>query len=294
MSQVNDHKKFGGVVPEIAARSHLSNIEYVIDRAIKESGKSITEINAIAGTAGPGLIVCLTVGLSIAKSIAAFLSKPFYAINHLEGHALSPSIKKIKISLFASFDFWRSFTIFLVNNVNDYKQLGTTIDDALGEAFDKTAKMLGLPYPGGKELEDLAKNGDEDFCKLPLPIINKGGCNMSFAGLKTAVMKEIKKIESNKDNRKHIAASFQKTINEILFRKSDVAMKKFREVTNININKQVEFVVAGGVAANEKIRNNLKKLCKINNFTITFPDKILCGDNAAMIAWLEYKDRKRI
>ena len=294
LSQVNDHKKFGGVVPEIAARSHLSNIEYVVDRAIKESGKSITEINAIAGTAGPGLIVCLTVGLSISKSIAAFLSKPFYAINHLEGHALSPSIKKkLKFPYLLLLISGGHSQFLLVNNVNDYKQLGTTIDDALGEAFDKTAKMLGLPYPGGKELEDLAKNGDEDFCKLPLPIINKGGCNMSFAGLKTAVMKEIKKIESNKDNRKHIAASFQKTINEILFRKSDVAMKKFREVTNININKQVEFVVAGGVAANEKIRNNLKKLCKINNFTITFPDKILCGDNAAMIAWAGIQRSKK-
>ena len=194
-SQIEEHKKFGGVVPELAARAHLENIEYIIDRALKESKISIKELDGVAATAGPGLIVCLTVGLNIGKSIAAFSNKPFIGVNHLEGHALSPGLeKKIKFPYLFLLISGGHTQFLIVKDVNVYEQLGTTIDDALGEAFDKTSKMLDLGYPGGPNVEKFAKLGDKDFFKLPEPIINKAGCNLSFAGLKTAVLRSRKKL----------------------------------------------------------------------------------------------------
>ena len=162
-SQVDEHKKFGGVVPELAARAHLENIEYIIDTALKKSKISIDEIDGVAATAGPGLIVCLTVGLNIGKSIAAFSNKPFIGVNHLEGHALSPKIEK-KINFpYLLLLISGGHTQFLeVKGVNNYKRLGTTIDDALGEAFDKTAKLLGIEFPGGPQIEVLAEKGDQN------------------------------------------------------------------------------------------------------------------------------------
>ncbi len=281
-SQIEEHKEFGGVVPEIAARAHIEKIDFIINKALEESKTNINDIDGIAATAGPGLIVCLTVGLSAAKAIAASLGKPLIAVNHLEGHALSPKlIKKINFPyLFLLIS--GGHTQFLeVRGVNNYVRMGTTIDDAVGEAFDKTAKLLGIEFPGGPKIEEFAKKGDENYFTLPKPIIHRGGCNLSFAGLKTAVLKISKKIK-NKEEKYHLAASFQKTIEDILCEKSKFAMSLFKE--NYNSEKNT-FVIAGGVASNNKIRKKLIDLSIQNNFEPVFPPINLCSDNAAMIAW---------
>ena len=281
-SQIEEHKEFGGVVPEIAARAHVEKIDLIINKALEESKTNINDIDGIAATAGPGLIVCLTVGLSAAKAIAASLGKPLIAVNHLEGHALSPKlIKKINFPyLFLLIS--GGHTQFLeVRGVNNYVRMGTTIDDAVGEAFDKTAKLLGIEFPGGPKIEEFAKKGDENYFTLPKPIIHRGGCNLSFAGLKTAVLKISKKIK-NKEEKYHLAASFQKTIEDILCEKSKFAMSLFKENYN---NKKNTFVIAGGVASNNKIRKKLIDLSIQNNFEPVFPPINLCSDNAAMIAW---------
>ena len=281
-SQIDEHKEFGGVVPEIAARAHVEKIDFIIYKALKESKININDIDGIAATAGPGLIVCLTVGLSTAKAIAASLNKPLIAVNHLEGHALSPTIiKKINFPYLLLLISGGHTQFLEVKGVNNYNRLGTTIDDAVGEAFDKTAKLLGIEFPGGPKIEEYAKKGNENYFKLPKPIIHKGGCNLSFSGLKTAVLKISKKI-IDKEEKYHLAASFQKTIEDILFEKSKFAMNLFKEK---NYNEKKVFVIAGGVASNNKIRQNLNELSIKNNFEPIFPPKNLCSDNAAMIAW---------
>ena len=281
-SQVEEHKEFGGIVPEIAARSHVEKIDWIVKKAIKDGGRNINTLDGVAATAGPGLLVCLTVGLNMGKAIAGSLKKPFLAVNHLEGHALSPKINK-KINFpYLLLLISGGHTQFLeVNGVNKYKRLGTTIDDALGEAFDKTAKILGIEFPGGPVIEKWAKKGNENYFKLPKPIINKGGCNLSFAGLKTAVLKSSMKIKSKKE-KYHLAASFQKTINEILYKKTKIAMNEFLKKKR---KKKNTFVIAGGVASNLSIRKNLSELSKENNFDSIFPPVNLCSDNAVMIAW---------
>jgi len=281
-SQIEEHKEFGGVVPEIAARAHIEKIEFIIKKALKESSLNFNNISGISATAGPGLIVCLTVGLNAGKAIAGSLKKPFVAVNHLEGHALSPKINnKIKFPYLLLLISGGHTQFLEVNGINNYKRLGTTIDDALGEAFDKTAKLLGIEFPGGPKIEEWAKKGDENYFKLPKPILKKGGCNLSFAGLKTAVLRTTKKLK-NKKEKYHLAASFQKTINEILYEKTKIAMEEFL-INKKNNNKT--FVIAGGVAANLKIRENLIKLSKEKKFSPIFPPISLCSDNAAMIAW---------
>ena len=255
----------------------------LIVRALKESKISIDEVEGVAATAGPGLIVCLTVGLNIGKSIAAFSNKPFIGVNHLEGHALSPGLeKKIKFPYLFLLISGGHTQFLIVKDVNEYEQLGTTIDDALGEAFDKTSKMLDLGYPGGPNVEKFAKLGDKDFFKLPEPIINKAGCNLSFAGLKTAVLRESKKINGDNKLKYNLAASFQNTINKILYKKTKVAVEMFRKKTK---KESFQFIVAGGVAANKTIRNNLSILSSKMNFETVYPNSKFCGDNAAMIAW---------
>ena len=282
-SQIKEHEKFGGVVPELAARSHIENIDFIISTALKDAKINFEQIDGVAATAGPGLIVCLTVGLNIGKAIAGFSEKPFVAVNHLEGHALSPALsKKIKFPYLLLLISGGHSQYLIVKNVNEYKQIGTTIDDALGEAFDKTAKMLNLGYPGGPAVEKFAKQGDKDFYKLPKPIINKSGCNLSFAGLKTAVLIQSKKIKNNKKLKLNLAASFQETIIKILNKKTEVAFKEFEKFSKKEKNI---FVVAGGVAANQSIRRSLEQLSKKNNFEPVFSDLKFCGDNAAMIAW---------
>ena len=279
-SQVEVHKDFGGVVPELAARSHIEKIDLIVQRAINESEKSIEDIDAVACTAGPGLIVCLSVGLSFAKTFASIINKPFIAVNHLEGHALSPKSNSLLDYPYLLLLISGGHSQYLnVQNFGKYKRLGTTIDDALGEAFDKTAKLLGVEFPGGPQIEILSKKGDPEKYNLPKPIFNKGGCNLSFAGLKTAVLKITKTIKTEQE-KFDLAASFQKTIEEILYKKTKIAFDQFEKHKDL---KKKFFVVAGGVAANKKIRSMLINLCKENNYESIFPPIELCGDNAAMI-----------
>ena len=253
-SQVDVHKEFGGVVPELAARSHIEKIDLITKKAIDESGIKIDDIDAIASTAGPGLVVCLSVGLSFGKAMASSLNKPFIAVNHLEGHALSPKLNSELNYPYLLLLISGGHTQFLsVKELGSYKRLGTTIDDAVGEAFDKTAKLLGIEFPGGPQIEIYAKKGNPNKYELPKPIFHKGGCNLSFAGLKTAVLKISKQIKTEQE-KYDLAASFQKTIEEILYKKTKIAFQKFKKI-NSNSNKN-KFVVAGGVAANKKIRSN--------------------------------------
>ena len=280
-SQVDVHKEFGGVVPELAARSHLEKIDLIVKKAISKSGISINEIDAVASTAGPGLIVCLSVGLGFGKAFASSLNKPFIAVNHLEGHALSPKlISNLNYPYLLLLISGGHSQFLSVQNLGSYKRLGTTIDDALGEAYDKTAKLLGIDFPGGAQIESLAKKGNPDKYVLPKPILNKGGCNLSFAGLKTAVLKIGKSIKSNQE-KFDLAASFQKTIEEILYKKTKVAFNQFEKQNKL---KDKIFVVAGGVAANKRIRSMLSRLCIEKNYKSIFPPIEICGDNAAMIA----------
>ena len=280
-SQVDVHKEFGGVVPELAARSHIEKIDLITKRAIKKSGIKMEDIDAIAATAGPGLIVCLSVGLSFGKAVASSLKKPFIAVNHLEGHALSPKLNSELNYPYLLLLISGGHTQFLsVQGLGNYKRLGTTIDDAVGEAFDKTAKLLGIEFPGGPQIEIYAKKGNPKKYELPKPIFHKGGCNLSFAGLKTAVLKISKKIKTNQE-KYDLAASFQKTIEEILYKKTKIAFKEFKEINKLDGSK---FVVAGGVAANKRIREVLENLCVEEEFEAIFPPISLCGDNAAMIA----------
>ncbi len=280
-SQEEVHRKFGGVVPELAARSHIEKIDWIVKKAIDESGRKIEEIDAVASTAGPGLIVCLSVGLSFGKAFATAMNKPFIAVNHLEGHALSPKLNTNLNYPYLLLLISGGHSQYLsVQNLGKYKRLGTTIDDALGEAFDKTAKLLGIEFPGGPQVEILAEKGDSNKYDLPKPIFNKGGCNLSFAGLKTAVLKISKTIKSDQD-KYDLAASFQKTIEEILLKKTKIAFNKFEKINEL---KEKIFVVAGGVAANKKIRSMLINLCEENDYRGIFPPIEFCGDNAAMIA----------
>ena len=281
-SQIDEHKEFGGVVPELAARAHVEKIGLIIKKAIEDSGLKLNDIDGVAATAGPGLIVCLTVGMNAGKAIAGSLKKPFLAINHLEGHALSPKInQKIEFPYLLLLISGGHTQFLEVNGVNNYRRIGTTIDDALGEAFDKTAKVLGINFPGGPVIEKWAKKGNKNYFKLPKPIFKRGGCNLSFAGLKTAVLMISKKLK-NQTEKYHLAASFQKTINDILHEKTQVAINEF--LKNKKRKKNI-FVIAGGVASNLSIRENLTNLSKKKKFMPVFPPLNLCSDNAAMIAW---------
>jgi len=280
-SQVDVHKEFGGVVPELAARSHLEKIDLITKKAIVDSGIKMEEIDAVASTAGPGLVVCLSVGLSFGKAMASSLNKPFIAINHLEGHALSPKLNSELNFPYLLLLISGGHTQFLsVQGLGNYKRLGTTIDDAVGEAFDKTAKLLGIEFPGGPQIEIYAKKGDPKKYDLPKPIFHRGGCNLSFAGLKTAVLKISKQIKTDQE-KYDLAASFQRTIEKILCKKSKIAFEEFKKMNDTNKNR---FVVAGGVAANKRIREVLTNLCEEEDFEAIFPSINLCGDNAAMIA----------
>ena len=280
-SQTDVHKEFGGVVPELAARSHIEKIDWIVEKAIIDSGKKLDDVDAIASTAGPGLIVCLSVGLSFGKALSLSLNKPFIAVNHLEGHALSPKLNSQLDYPYLLLLISGGHSQFLsVEGLGKYKRLGTTIDDALGEAFDKTAKLLGIEFPGGPQIEVLAAKGDPNKYELPKPIFHKGGCNLSFAGLKTAILKITKTIKTEQE-KFDLAASFQKTIEQILEKKTKIAFDEFEKQNEI---KDKIFVVAGGVAANKKIRSMLTDLCKENNYQSIFPPIEICGDNAAMIA----------
>ena len=280
-SQFDIHREFGGVVPELAARAHVEKIDLISEKAINESKIKLDEIDAVAATAGPGLIVCLTVGLNFGKTVAASLNKPFVAVNHLEGHALSPKLNSdLEFPYLLLLISGGHTQYLLVESLGKYKRLGTTIDDALGEAFDKTAKIIGIEFPGGPKIEEFAKKGDKDRFNLPKPILNRGGCNLSFAGLKTAILRIRSEIKNEQD-KFDLAASFQRTIEEILIQKTK---KAFEIYLDENRSAKKTFVVAGGVAANKGIKDKLIKLSNENKFKCLFPDVNLCSDNAAMIA----------
>lgn len=276
------HKDYGGVVPELASRAHLEILQNIIPKTYKEAGIKISSTKAFCATCGPGLIGGLIIGSTIAKSMAIASKKPFYPINHLEGHALSVQINhKINFPYLLLLITGGHTQIYIVKNVNNYILLGSTIDDSVGEAFDKVAKMLGMPYPGGKHIEKKALLG-EDIFKLPRPLINSKDLNFSFSGLKTATKIEIDKlIKINKKNINNICASFQKAVIDILLSKTQMSIDySIRKKLNIN-----NVVTAGGVAANKAINKSLSVLCKKNNLELLSPPIDLCGDNAAMIGW---------
>ena len=256
-SQEEVHKKFGGVVPELAARSHLEKIEIITKKALKKSKVKLKDINAISATAGPGLVVCLSIGFNFAKSLSLALKKPLIAVNHLEGHALSPMFQhKINFPYLLLLVSGGHTQYLIVKGLGKYQRIGTTIDDALGEAFDKTAKLLGLGFPGGPKIENFALNGNPNKFDLPRPIFYKGGCNLSFAGLKTAILR-LKDSIKTKQDKYDLAASFQKTILEIIKKKTTNAIDEFKKKNKSNV-----LVVAGGVSSNMKIRKTISQLCK--------------------------------
>ncbi|ABV72988.1 sialoglycoprotease [Rickettsia canadensis str. McKiel] len=285
ISQNTEHAVFGGVVPEIAARSHLSNLDKALKSVLKESDTKLTEISAIAATSGPGLIGGVIVGSMFARSLSSALKKPFIAINHLEGHALTArltdNIPYPYLLLLASGGHCQFVAIL---GLRKYKILGSTIDDAVGEAFDKVAKMLNLGFPGGSEIETRAKFGNSHKYKFPKPIINSGNCNMSFSGLKTAVRTLIMSLKEINDTVVNdIAASFQFTIGEILSSKLQDAIRAYEQMIN-NCDKK-NIVIAGGVAANKYLQEILSSGAKTYGYQLIYPPIHLCTDNAAMIAY---------
>ncbi len=296
ISQIDIHKEFGGVVPEIAARNHIDVIEELIKKALKEANLKLKDIDAIAVTAGPGLIGGLIVGVMIAKSLALALNKPIIAVNHLEGHILTPRLtNNLEFPFLTLLVSGGHCQILYAKEFASYELIGKTIDDALGECFDKTAQMIGESYPGGPKIEKLAKNGDENRFKLPKPLTfgsskAKHPYDFSFSGLKTAVRRLIEELTgenftskaheklSNQD-KFDICASFQKTVTDVVIDKLDNVICDFKS------HKIDKLVLSGGVAANKYINNKLQIWCDENKITLYSPELKLCTDNAAMIAW---------
>jgi len=275
VGQNSAHQPYGGVVPEIAARAHVEILPGLIQRVMSEAELSIQDIDAVAATAGPGLIGGVMVALLAGKGLALAAGKPLIAVNHLEGHALSPRV--------ADPDLDFPYLLLLVSGghcqllevrgVGEYRRLATTIDDAAGEAFDKAAKLLGLSYPGGPAIEELAKAGDAKTVPLPRPLVGSGEPHFSFAGLKSAVQRAV---VSGDFAAEDIAASFQQAVVDCLVDRTRLALER---------SDAPALVVAGGVAANQAIRNALADLANEHGRRFSVPPAWLCTDNAAMIAW---------
>ncbi len=285
VSQTLEHKPFGGVVPEIAARAHITNMDRVVTLALKESGCTWNDIDGIAATTGPGLIGGVIVGTMAGKAFASALKKPFIAVNHLEGHALTVRLTdKVEFPYLLLLISGGHCLVMAVEGVGKYVKLGTTLDDALGEAFDKTAKMLGLGYPGGVQVEEQAKSGDPLRHHFPMPLKGREGCDFSFSGLKTAVRLVAQEIAiDNKiaaQDMRDICASFQYTVSEVV---KDRMQNAFTLFAKKYASKTL--VVAGGVAANQYLRKSLEVVTAKHDFTLVAPPIKLCTDNAAMIAW---------
>ena len=286
LSQTTQHVAYGGVVPEIAARAHIEHIEEVVAQAMREAGIGFSELDAVAATGGPGLIGGVIVGVMTAKAIASVHQKPFIAVNHLEGHALT-----VRLTHEAPFPFLLLLVsgghcqFLMVEGVGKYVRLGGTVDDALGEAFDKTAKMLGLAYPGGPAVEQLAKQGDEKAYAFSVPMKGREGCDFSFSGLKTAVRTEVKAIEQaaplSEKQKADICAAFQYTAALSITDRMAHAVALFKK----HHPEGRHFVLAGGVAANQYIRSKLEVVCAAHGLALVAPPVKLCTDNAAMIAW---------
>ncbi len=284
-SQISEHKAYGGVVPEIASRAHVDKIESVIDESLKQANTTLDEIDGIAVTSGPGLIGGLIVGLMAAKGLAYAKNKPLICVNHLEGHALTCRLTdNVQFPFLLLLVSGGHCQFILAKNIGDYKILGETLDDAAGEAFDKVAKLLGLPYPGGPAVEKMALSGDENKYKFTSPLVGTDNCNFSFSGLKTAVLREVERIGGENINQQTIAdicASFQKTVSFIICDRLKNSVKIAREISPELKN----FVLSGGVAANKYINEKLKS--EVSNYGLQYyaPPLKLCTDNAAMIAW---------
>ena len=284
-SQLREHAPYGGVVPEIASRAHIEHLDGLVAEALSEAGLELADLDAIAATAGPGLIGGVMVGLMTAKALAYASKKPLIAVNHLEGHALS-----VRISDDVPFPYLLLLVsgghcqFLVVKGVGRYQRLGTTIDDAAGEAFDKTAKLLGLGYPGGPAIEQIAKTGDAARFNLPLPLKGKPGCDFSFSGLKTAVRLALESCgpSPTEQDKADLAASFQRTVMAVILDRAKNAIALF-DAAHGAADKH--FVVAGGVAANKALREGLVNLAVDHGMRFTAPPMKLCTDNGAMIAW---------
>lgn len=286
LSQIEEHAAFGGVVPEIAARAHVEALDGVINAALQEAGLTLDDMDAIAATAGPGLIGGLIVGLTMAKAIAAAKDKPLIPVNHLEGHALTARLTDgIEFPFLLLLVSGGHTQILHVTGLGRYERWGTTIDDALGEAFDKTAKLLSLPYPGGPNVEKAAMAGDPKRFSFPRPMKGEARLDFSFSGLKTAVRRAATELAPlSQQDIADICASFQKAVTETLADRVNRSLERFRtehpEITAPHL------VVAGGVAANQAIRSELDHLGNKHGFSLVAPPLNLCGDNAAMISWV--------
>ncbi|MDK1387595.1 tRNA (adenosine(37)-N6)-threonylcarbamoyltransferase complex transferase subunit TsaD [Sinorhizobium sp. 8-89] len=285
LSQLEEHSAYGGVVPEIAARAHVEALDTLIEEALLRAGVRLEDIDAIAATSGPGLIGGLIVGLMTGKAIARATGKPLYAVNHLEGHALTARLTDGLTFPYLMLLVSGGHTqLILVKGVGDYERWGTTIDDALGEAFDKTAKLLGLPYPGGPAVERAARTGDPRRFDFPRPLVGDARLDFSFSGLKTAVRQAAQSLEPvTEQDVADICASFQRAISRTLKDRVGRGLKRFR--AEFGTVPEAALVVAGGVAANQELRATLQDLCDQNGFRFVAPPLQLCTDNAAMIAW---------
>ncbi len=293
-SQIDIHKVYGGVVPEVAAREHVKNIIPIINQVLVESGYGMHDIDLVAVTRGPGLATSLMVGFEFGKTFAFTKNIPFVPVNHLAGHVFSPVLpivgktRKLDIKFpFLSLIISGGHTeLVLVKNYNQFELLGRTLDDAVGEAFDKVAKMLGLDYPGGPEISKYAEIGDEKAFDLPRPMIDSDDFNFSFAGLKTAVLYQLKKVKITKKIKQDMSASFQKAAVDVLVKKTFKAMRKY-ELNHV--------VVVGGVSANKFLRNNIQTQANVENITLQLPELDYTGDNGAMIAlagYFQYKNNE--
>lgn len=277
-SQIAMHQAYGGVVPELASRDHIRRVLPLTQAVMAEAGRSLSEIDVVAYTRGPGLAGALLVGAGVACALGAALGKPVLGVHHLEGHLLSPflSADPPEFPFVALLVSGGHTQLMRVDGVGRYQLLGETIDDAAGEAFDKSAKLMGLPYPGGPWLASLAEQGDPTAFKLPRPLLRSGDLDFSFAGLKTAVLTQSKKLGSELEARKaDLAASTQAAIVEVLLKKSIAAL----EQTGLD-----RLVVAGGVGANQSLRAQLNAACAMRGVRVHYPELHLCTDNGAMIA----------
>ncbi|MBT4888402.1 MAG: tRNA (adenosine(37)-N6)-threonylcarbamoyltransferase complex transferase subunit TsaD [Rhodospirillales bacterium] len=284
-SQIEEHRPYGGVVPEIAARSHLDHLDNIIAKALRDADMSFADLDGVAATSGPGLIGGVMVGVMAAKAIALARDIPFLAVNHLEAHALT-----VRLTDDVSFPYLLLLVsgghcqLLSVEGIGKFKRLGTTVDDALGEAFDKTAKMLGLGYPGGPAVEAAAKLGDPTRFKLPRPMKGRPGCDFSFSGLKTSVRQTVEKLPPGKLLDQDVAdlcASFQAAAADCLKDRCNNAIEQFQS----QFPHGDTLVVAGGVAANVYLRDRLEQIAGEANMTLVAPPLQLCTDNAAMVAW---------
>jgi N6-L-threonylcarbamoyladenine synthase len=282
LSQLDKHAAYGGVVPEIAARAHVEALDRVIASAMDQAGMSFGDIDAIAVTAGPGLVGGLLVGVMTARALAAARGLPLYGVNHLEGHALTAALTDGTQFPYLLLLVSGGHTQLLeVRGLGDYRRLGSTIDDALGEAFDKTAKMLGLPYPGGPAVERMAAKGNPARFDLPRPLLGKPGCDFSFSGLKTAIRRAAEEATPLSDRDiADLCASFQATVADILKDRIENALEAIRQ------DRPTALVAAGGVAANAAIRTRLQRICADAGLPFVAPPPELCTDNATMIAWV--------